>query len=35
MREGRIASCLDEEEITEENIVFNATGIKKGVEKDG
>ncbi|WP_319757085.1 sugar ABC transporter ATP-binding protein [uncultured Sphaerochaeta sp.] len=35
MREGKIASCLDEEEITEENIVFNATGIKKGVEKDG
>ena len=35
MREGKIASCLDEEEINEENIVFNATGIKKGVEKDG
>ncbi|WP_320122227.1 sugar ABC transporter ATP-binding protein [uncultured Sphaerochaeta sp.] len=35
MREGKVASCLDEEEITEENIVFNATGIKKGVEKDG
>lgn len=35
MREGKVASCLDENQITEENIVFNATGIKKGVEKDG
>jgi len=35
MREGKIASCLNEDQITEENIVFNATGIKKGVEKDG
>jgi ribose transport system ATP-binding protein len=30
MREGRIADCLEGEEITEENIMFNATGIKKG-----
>jgi ribose transport system ATP-binding protein len=30
MREGRIADCLEGDEITEENIMFNATGIKKG-----
>jgi len=29
MREGKIAFCLEKEQITEENIVFNATGIKK------
>jgi ribose transport system ATP-binding protein len=30
MKEGRIADCLEGDEITEENIMFNATGIKKG-----
>ncbi|MDY0288547.1 MAG: sugar ABC transporter ATP-binding protein [Sphaerochaeta sp.] len=31
LREGRVAGCLDGEEITEENIMFNATGIKEGI----
>ncbi len=35
MREGRIAGHLEKEHITEENIVFNATGIQKGVKRDG
>ncbi|MGE4464362.1 sugar ABC transporter ATP-binding protein [Sphaerochaeta sp.] len=29
MREGRMAGCLEKEQVTEENIVFKATGIKK------
>ncbi|MPM25109.1 Galactose/methyl galactoside import ATP-binding protein MglA [bioreactor metagenome] len=29
MREGRMAGCLEKEQVTEENIVFQATGIKK------
>ncbi len=35
MREGRIAGCLVKEQVTEENIVFNATGIQKGMKQDG
>lgn len=35
MREGRIAGCLEYDQVTEENIVFNATGIKKGMEQNG
>ncbi len=35
MREGKIAGHLEKEQITEENIVFNATGIQKGVKRDG
>ncbi len=35
MRDGRIAGCLVKEEVTEENIVFNATGIQKGMKQDG
>lgn len=31
LREGSIAGCLEGEEITEENIMFNATGIKEGI----
>ena len=30
MKEGCIATCLEGEAITEENIMFNATGIKEG-----
>ena len=29
MREGRMAGCLEKEQVTEENIVFQATGVKK------
>ncbi len=31
LREGRVTGCLEGEEITEENIMFNATGIKEGI----
>jgi branched-chain amino acid transport system ATP-binding protein len=29
MREGRVAGCLEKGQVTEENIVFQATGIKR------
>lgn len=29
MRDGRMAGCLEKEQVTEEHIVFQATGIKK------
>ena len=31
LREGRVTGCLEGEDITEENIMFNATGIKEGI----
>ncbi|MBI9096660.1 MAG: sugar ABC transporter ATP-binding protein [Sphaerochaeta sp.] len=31
LREGRVTGCLEGDEITEENIMFNATGIKEGI----
>lgn len=31
LREGQIADCLEGQDITEENIMFNATGIKEGI----
>jgi ABC-type sugar transport system ATPase subunit len=29
MREGRVAGCMEKGQVTEENIVFQATGIKR------